>query len=515
MPDIRINALATTAAAPVADDFLELDGATNGGRKLRAHTLHEWDSTRTASGYLYSDGATSNRAQIQTPGTRGALASSAAASWVGWVDVPTASSTAEVASLSSSITALASATAWSLGIAFSTADLIIRANGATAATDYRTLTVSAFRTTYSGQRIWLDVRITNGTSAPTVFVNGAAVSGTAGTGSGTSPDWLSASLVSTYHVTGYGWPAASAPQGQWINTTLTNAESDAWRITGRPPAWVAFGGDCLKPTTASWANNNNASYDFDTFTGSATGFSATQDNTGRPYAFAFFNAAQTPLPFGRYRCTFTLASTGRALPKLSAASSGAAAQTLSVGANAIILDPVGGIINPVFVGDPYLTSEGANAFNFTVSNFECVRVGALSLPSIQSIPVVRDLTAIGGNQARLVGMTPIIGAEVSPISLIDVPATAFLANTWTQILGGTLSGARRQRIVSIAGNSSANTTLDVGINGSTATLVSAQTTNGDFDLATFASRIVPAGSSLWLRFAGATTANVTIQLSPA
>ena len=468
-------------------------------------------SARQQNNWIYSDGATASRAIVQTPGTRGNLAGIASASWVGWVDVPSSSSSAEIASISSSTSALASATAWSLGIAFSTNDLVIRANGATVATDYRTLTLSSFRTNYTGQRIWLDVRFTNGSTAPTVYVNGSTVSGTAADGAGTDPDWLSSSLVATYYVTGYNWYAGVVPQGQWINTTLTNTESDTWRTTGRAPAWVFFGGDCVKPTTASWANNTNASYDFDTFSGSATGFSATQDNTGRPYAYAFFNAAQTVLPFGRYRCTFTLASTGRALPKLIASTATSVGQTLSVGSNTVLLDPVGNSITFIFLGDPYLTTEGANAFNFTVSNFECTRVGAISLPATQQIDVVEDVTRIGGNQGRLVGMNPIT-SDNNLVSIIERPAESY-TTTSIQLLGGAVTGGRKRRILAITGNSSASVNLSLGSSASGTQYVNAQAVNGDFDISTFASRIVAAGGSLYLTFSGSTTASITIHLT--
>jgi len=38
MADIRINSLPTTASASSSDDFLALDGATNGTRKLNAYS---------------------------------------------------------------------------------------------------------------------------------------------------------------------------------------------------------------------------------------------------------------------------------------------------------------------------------------------------------------------------------------------------------------------------------------------------------------------------------------------
>lgn len=56
MADTRINALATTAAASAADDFVAIDGTTNGTRKLSAYT--PVFSTVTASGSMAVTGAT-------------------------------------------------------------------------------------------------------------------------------------------------------------------------------------------------------------------------------------------------------------------------------------------------------------------------------------------------------------------------------------------------------------------------------------------------------------------------
>ena len=38
MADIRINALATTAASTASDDFIAVDGSANGTRKLNAYS---------------------------------------------------------------------------------------------------------------------------------------------------------------------------------------------------------------------------------------------------------------------------------------------------------------------------------------------------------------------------------------------------------------------------------------------------------------------------------------------
>jgi hypothetical protein len=338
------------------------------------------------------------------------LAGAPLASWVGWVEVPSASSTAEIFGVSSSTTALASATAWSIGCAWLTNDLAIRANGATPATDFRTLTLSALRTTYSGQRIWLEVRITAGTSAPVVRVNGAAIAGTYTDGAGTDPDWLSASLVATFHETGYLWPAGVAPLGCWLNAHLTDAESESWRTTGRPPVWVVAGGSMVATYTS----------DFATSLGSFGPVSATLNYNvdgidGRDDCMEVINGGVMS-----YAGTSVLLTVGAGyqftfevyIPATNATAAsmflwfGGATQyhVTTVGAwvsvVATLTVDAGGFIRLRFpaatVGD-----------KFYIRNFVVLRAGALSLPGVQPILALDDITDIGGNPARLVGMNPV------------------------------------------------------------------------------------------------------------
>jgi len=143
------------------------------------------------------------------------------------------------------------------------------------------------------------------------------------------------------------------------------------------------------------------------------------------------------------------------------------------------------------------------------------QAGALTASAFQVVGTVRDLTARGATdsiQGRLVGVTPII-LDTQSGSVMKNPSQAFTAATSVQILGGAITGANKQRIVSITGNSSASTTLSVGTSTGGTQLVNAQAVNGDFDIGTFASRFLAANSSIWLTFAANTTAHVTINTS--
>lgn len=458
-------------AANNLSDVADVTTARTNLGAASALTVSNLPSTLASRGYIYSDGATSNRAQIQLPGTRGNLAGAPVASWVGWVDVPSSSSTGEIASVSSSTTALASATAWSLGIAFATNDLVIRANGATVATDFRTLTISAFRTTYSGQRIWLEVRFSNGSTAPVVRVNGSSVSGTSADGAGTDPDWLSSSLVSTNHVTGYAFPAGPAPLGQWLNAHLTDTESETWRTTGRPPVWVAVGGSCASVYTSSFAAGADS---FTAGTGCTIDGNIDSINGQDDWLRAQRTSTTGSVFIVRNMATLFAPSALRAggviTLRARVYNASATARYVSFGGGGYVSDSSGSTPALVpatsqadivvtrrlrsdehtFLSDwrIYLTTSSSGVDStvptgdlFYFKNIEFVFNGALSLAAVQPIPVLDDVTGIEGNQARLLGMTPV--TERKDWRIVD--STAISGNE--PILGGaTFLEANRHRI---------------------------------------------------------------------
>ena len=376
------------------------------------------------------------------------------------------------------------------------------------ATDFRTLTLSSFRTNYTGQRVWLDVRFTNGTTAPTVYVNGSTVSGTAADGAGTDPDWLSASLVATYYVTGYNWSAAAAPLGQWLNAHLTNTESDTWRTTGRAPAWVQFGGsavnatgDASLTTDSAWLDSNNK---FLVSGGTLTGTSVAQYEYILPISARVLTAGSrvrwkvvVSAISGGNNFVFQQGSNGAFIQLLSATTTYSGTFTATVSDNSVYAFAIKNL--------------SATASNITISSIEWYVDGAISIPAAQQIDVVEDVTKLGGNQGRLIGMTPITN-DNNLLSIIERPAESY-TTTSIQLLGGAVSGGRKRRILAITGNSSASVNLSLGSSASGTQYVNAQAVNGDFDISTFASRIVAAGGSLYLTFSGSTTASITIHLT--
>lgn len=463
------------------------------------------DSGRKKEGFLYSDGATSLRGQIQTLTSRGNLAGAPLASWVGWVDVPASAVGADtqIFSLSSTISVNPwAASSLYANIAASGNLSITQVN--TTLTNRRGFDYSGFRAAYSGQRIWLEVRFTFGSTDPVVRVNGGNISSSfSASTAGTFPNWLDAGTPSTYALSGMNWPAGIAPLGCWLNSHLTDAESEAWRLTGRAPAWVALGGSQVdvKPTSGSFA------YWFGT--GSVVSSTATQVVTSAGASgLSVRNPALTvtPVQGAKVLVNATVSGlTGSVGIQLSNFS-------LSAVATAIVAD---GTYNLEIV--PTTTGQGNVVIGVTSTTQATITInsvqlrGALSIPSVQSINVVEDITAIGGNQARLVGNTPILLDSV-PVSTVERPAEAY-TTTSIRLLGGDIIGARKRRILSVTGNSSASVNLSLGTSSGGTQLINAQAVNGDFDISTFASRILAANSSLWLTFSGSTTASIHIHLT--
>lgn len=515
MADERINALAVTADFPAPDDFDVLDGAANGSRKLPSWQRIGWLATRQAGGFVYSDGTTAGRAQIQAPGARGNLAGAALASWVGWVEVPTANPSASASIFQSGPSIADPSNALSLGCyIINTGALYIAQNG-TPNSNYRLFSHSTFRAAYSGRRIWFEVRFVQGATNPIVRVDSVDISGAFSvTTGGTPPGWIDATLGSVYHIVGYNWPVGVDPLGSWLNAHLSDTESTAWWLTGRPPVWVAAGGSQINQIsdTARNADFSAGATDWTNELGTQANISVASGqltvNGGNNWA----GPRTSDLIGGAANVMFSVGRRGRVV--FDFVSGAATSFQVWLGGNAqgsAVAASTGQRVVLEWTNDRNDAPIRIRANgSYTIDNVAFQQLGALALLRPQQIAVADDWTTLGGNSARLVGMQPITPDDTSRIA---VASQSFGAGTSVQILGGAVIGSLKQRILSISGNSSANTTISLGTSSGGTQLVNAQAVNGDFDVATFASRIVVGGSSLWVTFAGATTANVTIRLA--
>lgn len=457
--------LATASTAGVVPGI----GGTPAGNAATVGQAQDWAGFRESAGYLWSDGVTANRAQIQTPGPRGNLAGAPLASWVGWVRVPASNpaATSYIAFVSGGAVALGEPN--SLGFSLDTAGLLsIRQNGASGL-DTRRRNYAAFRATYSGQRIWLEVRFTNGTSNPVIRINGTDVSGLfADLNANTIPDWLNASLSSVSHATGHSWPAGPAPLGCWLNTHLTDAESEAWRITGRPPAWVSYGGglwshdflnaelpqvsagprEAIVPMTLQ--TGSGFTQDIYNLTTNPDGVAAlpsgavraikftTSNNNGYNFvtarrpgqrtAFSFWYYVPTGQPDVQVLANGILAGNNLVLTGLGSVKDTWTQLTVSLTQPS----PVGSIL--------FRTASAGTAY---VADVRGQTEGALSLPVVHPIAALGDGTTLGDNPARLVGIQPVTTRK-------DWQITARTATSGNeQLLGGSFLDPSRDVFDSI------------------------------------------------------------------
>lgn len=435
------------------------------------------------TGWIYSDGATSGRGQIQIPGARGNLAGAALAEWCGWVTVPTALTATDVSvfAMQANTSSLNQADSLVCDFFGGLDYLSIAQLGTGSFSNCRRFDHPTFRSVYSGKKIWLEVRFTQGTTAPVVLVDGVDISAafTAST-SGTPPDWLAASANFTAHITGFLYPVGEAPLGCWLNAHLTQAESDDWRTKGKIPVWVAAGGSMV---------NQQSNGSFETYTG-------TQDD-GTSDTFTNWAAITTDgvvesIAAGRTGSAVKLtrsAVTGANNHRLytdplfvRAGKFTASVWTKGDGTNSLrveaFLAGYGEVVASTSTG---LTGSGSwqqftitfevplygqlyftlstpqvNGAVIMVDDFSLISHGALSLPSVQPIPVLDDVTGIGGNPARLVGM----------IAITDKTDWRISANTATngneQLLGGAVLDPSRDVIEFMEQTPLADSTTTIG-----------------------------------------------------
>jgi predicted nucleic acid-binding Zn-ribbon protein len=397
----------STVTAPAASQST-VDAGTQDAEYVSPLTLHGYVDqrflNRASRPQIISDGATPARGQFIPGNTRNNLAGAPVLTVAAMVYFPPASSTAGIYAGSSTVSASPLSTAWASGLAWSGNDLVIFANGATPATDFRKYTISGIRTTYAGQYHFIEAYLVNGSTDPVFKLDGVTVSGTASDGAGTDPDWLSPSSVWSWHVTGYLADAGPAPIVYPINAALSAADRAYWLLTGQPPAWVARGGHVgpFTPLSAYAFNLTSPTG----FAGTTSSWSATSTSGGGSPWRVQAGSIGLVITGQSIRVSFTM--TGAVGGETFGFRDGISTQITATvapvnGANTFTI-PFTASSNAAL---PTFTGTGLSSLAYSSITITQLS-GALSLPAVGPDRVVRDATRIApANHGYMVGMAPV------------------------------------------------------------------------------------------------------------
>lgn len=419
----------------------EGDAGTAADRAVPPTVLHGFAlprfAARRARGQVWSDGATTHRRQSTDSNTRNDLTGASKGGFWALVTVPDTTPTADtyLFGLASAGTPPAASLANSLfGVILSGTDnLLIRANGASAVNDRIFLSLTNFRTTYSGLTGLLTGDFENGSDDPVWKWNGTNISSPfTGGSAGTAPVWLDPALDDTRHLIGYNWPRGLAPIGGWINAHPSAADITHFLTYGQWPFWIANGGSQVALFTSNFGTD-------------LTGFTAdagiTLDTGNSEVDFATGGAAYlrgTSLLGATLglvtEVTFTIANYSSGT--LRVADSSGNAFTLRDGAtNAFTAN---GTYTVSFLNDRSLSAVlfgAGSALTLSLKAISTRRLGALSLPvPIQDANIIADGTAIGGNPATLTGMTVVGGDKGSTVGTVTSTSYTMLKTDRARVI---------------------------------------------------------------------------------
>ena len=485
------NVAATESVSGIVElaTLAEVATGTDAARAVTPAGVRSAFLSLLPDGYLNSDGATTNRAAgiygpfdaVNNP--REWVAGAATLTdFIQWT-VPTVNPSADILLVTRGA---GSGGNYPWGVSNSmgvwmdpSGNLSIAANGAVWATNKREFVRSGFRSTYSGQTVLLSFYLTNGTSNPVVKLNGVDISSSFSVGNGASPvNWLDSAMVPTYRHVGYNWPAGPAPLVTPI-LGQTSAEDDAFYLqTGKWPAWVVAGGAPVSILSDVSRNGN--------FSAVATdwrGFGTSTVTLNTSTQALDVVATNGGCRLGSAGNPFNVALSGRGVVfkvVLSNVSGGTVgcynaagggffqsfASGLTNGTHYITVSP----LNKNGASDVDIAFGGAG-ISFTIDDFVPVLAGALSLPSVQPINVLDDVSGIGGNQGRLLGCTGVTDKHSTRILGRINAASA----TNQQILGGAvLPVPLNHGIEFVDAETDGSVTLSLG-DGTTATRYTAST----------------------------------------
>jgi hypothetical protein len=459
-PTVAVSA-ATTSAAGVVQlaTSAEAITGTDAAKAVTSATLAAINPRGPAEYLISTSLTTANMTQV--PGPRAYVAGLPELALIGWLDVPTivpgtggTSNTFYLAGFgdgaathghSGSVVAVSLNNSGGLDV--------VSCN--TSFNNRRQRRFANFISTFGGRRVWVEVLLYAGSATePVLKVDGVAQTNGSTTTAGTPPDWIPTTPVFTAWSYATFWPLGNViPLLSWVIGHPAVAESESWRITRRPPAWVAVGG---------WAGEMIVSSQDRDFSSAGTGNwtaligSASVANTSNALDLTLAGSGASGVrlatagivnyvPNARARVTFTASLVSGPTAPMRAGFSGGTELNFTVSSGS----------PTAYVADIYLRSPipadnlltlYAPSSNGSVVRFDDISVkylGAISLPDILPINALGDGTVIGDNPSRLANIQPITTRH-------DWQLTARTATSGNQqILGGSILDPARDVLDSI------------------------------------------------------------------
>ena len=493
MADIRIKDLATTATTTASDDFMAVDGTTNGTRKLSANAP-SFLGNITSGGVITDQGGT-------IAAQRNGLAPAQGLAFDGSASIPftlaaTGTNAAtfhfcfnpSAASISANGRLLAASTAH---------QLLLGSSGAT----FYTVGGSVYSSPLTANTWTVLTLVINGNGTAVIYTNGIA--GTSGS--------ITANLSTAWDTIG-GLGSADVFSGAlrpaFFNRALSAAEVLALYQSGVPASADYNTASNTALNTSAWTNSTG----FSTFT-SANGASLSAISSG--VAAAYTNPAFTFSKGSTIRVYYDLVVNSGATPNLRLSNIGvgdaSAVATLTAGTGKYV--DVVATVASAGAGAVYLLVGSAT--NFALTNVSVVRPGLLLAPDSNNAGAGLEWLDVSGNRAHII--LPTSGVTWSLPSSQQIVIEASTATNGNQQLGGaSLIDANKQwRIQSWTVNCSTGTpTISLGnVSAGTQYNAAAVLAAGNNDI-TLVTRF-PSTANLWVNSNSTATLIHRIVLAPA
>ena len=294
-------------------------------------------------------------------------------------------------------------------------------------TGNRQFTYAGFGAAYSGKTVFVEAQINKGTADPVIRIDGVNVSSSfVASTTGTPIEWLSDELTPTYQLTGLNWPAGVAPEVTPILGTLSDADRAFWLSTGKPPAWVVAGGSMSASITNSFDSES---------TGWSVANSGTiTNNVGFVQFYSPANDLRVQRPNAIPLGTKVLISFEARAP--STATSMDVATYFNTGTSVTLTGSWDSYTVELGSGTNQIPTTLILRVNgdglVQMRNLSIKPLGALSLPSVQPINVINDVSGIGTNCGRILGAATTATSNKKVWRIADLTKTS--GNE--QLLGG-------------------------------------------------------------------------------